>query len=52
MNFAVKKAISVEDQIINHYQSFEKAVLKDSSSQQLSSSNNKHSNENVDRSYL
>lgn len=52
MNFAVKKAISVEDQIINHYQSFEKAVLKDSNSQQLSSSNNKHSNENVDRSYL
>jgi ATP-dependent Lon protease len=52
MEFAVKRAISIEDQIINHYQSFEKAALKDSSSQQLSSLNNNHPNENVDRSYL
>jgi len=52
MSFAIKRAISIEDQIINHYQSFEKAALKDSSSQQLSSSNQNHPNENVDRSYL
>jgi ATP-dependent Lon protease len=52
MEFAIKRAISIEDQIINDYQSFEKAALKDSSSQQLSSSNKYHPNENVDRSYL
>jgi ATP-dependent Lon protease len=52
MEFAIKRAISIEDQIINHYQSFEKAALKDSSSQQISSTKNNCPNENVDRSYL
>ncbi|MEN4007478.1 MAG: ATP-binding protein [Methanobacteriaceae archaeon] len=53
MNFAIKNAISIEDQIIKRYKSFENALQKDLSSSQ-SMSNGKHglSNENVDRSYM
>ncbi|HMK54457.1 MAG TPA: ATP-binding protein [Methanobacteriaceae archaeon] len=53
MLFAIKRAVSIEDQILDRYQSFEKAALKDlSSSQQMGSGKSNHPNENVDRSYL
>ncbi|MDP3066002.1 MAG: ATP-binding protein [Methanobacteriaceae archaeon] len=53
MSFAIKRAISIEDQILDRYHSFEKAALKDlSSSQQMVSGKRNHPNENVDRSYL
>lgn len=53
MSFAVEKSISIEDQIIKRYRTFENAIQKDySSSQRLGQDKNKHSNENVDRSYM
>jgi ATP-dependent Lon protease len=53
MNFAINNAISIEDQIIKRYNSFENALQKDLSSSQ-NMSNGKHGlpNENVDRSYM
>jgi ATP-dependent Lon protease len=53
MNFAINNAISIEDQIIKRYNTFENALQKDVSSSQ-NMSNNKHGlpNENVDRSYM
>ncbi len=53
INFAVKNAISIEDQILERYQSFEQAMEKDmSSSQKMHSSRKGTSNDHVDRSYL
>ena len=53
MNFAINNAISIEDQIIKRYKTFENALQKDVSSSQ-NMSNNKYGlpNENVDRSYM
>lgn len=53
MNFAINNAISIEDQIIKRYNTFENAMTKDFSSAQ-NMSNRKHGlpNENVDRSYM
>lgn len=53
MNFAINNAISIEDQIIKRYNTFENAIAKDFSSAQ-NMSNRKHGlpNENVDRSYM
>ncbi|MBI5680126.1 MAG: ATP-binding protein [Methanobacterium sp.] len=53
MNFAVNNAISIEDQIIKRYSSFENAMHKDlSSSQNMSNGKPNVPNENVDRSYM
>ena len=53
MSFAIKNAISVEDQIIKRYKTLENAINKDlSSSQNLSSGMSQNPNENVDRSYM
>jgi len=53
MNFAVKNAISIEDQILERYQSFEQAMDKDlSSSQKMHSTRKGTPNDHVDRSYL
>ncbi|BDZ67837.1 ATP-binding protein [Methanobacterium ferruginis] len=53
INFAVKNAISIEDQILERYQSFEQAMEKDmSSSQKMHSSRKGTPNDHVDRSYL
>jgi ATP-dependent Lon protease len=53
INFAVKNAISIEDQILERYQSFEQALEKDmSSSQKMHSSKKGKPNDHVDRSYL
>ncbi len=53
INFAVKNAISIEDQILDRYQSFEQAMEKDfSTSQKMHSSKNGKPNDHVDRSYL
>jgi ATP-dependent Lon protease len=53
MTFAVKNAVSIEDQIIRRYKSFENALQKDYSSSKHGG-NGKQStpNENVDRSYM
>ncbi len=51
MEVAVRKAVSVEDQIIRRYKSFEKALEKDLSSSQRMSQH-RYSNENIDRSYM
>ncbi len=53
MVFAIENAISIEDQIIRRYDSFENALNKDlSSSQHLGNDKNHNLNENVNRSYL
>ena len=53
MNFAINNAISIEDQIIKRYNTFENALQKDvSSSQNISNSKHGLPNENVDRSYM
>ena len=53
MNFAINKAISIEDQIINRYNSFENAIQKDFSSFQKNGHGKQGLyNENVDRSYM
>ncbi len=53
INFAVKNAISIEDQILERYQSFEQAMNNDlSSSQKMHSVRKGVPNDHVDRSYL
>lgn len=53
VNFAVKNAISIEDQILERYHSFEQALEKDlSSSQKIHSGQKGIPNDHVDRSYL
>jgi ATP-dependent Lon protease len=53
VKIAVKKAISIEDQIIQRYETFENALQKDlTSSQQSINPHQKFQNENVDRSYM
>ncbi len=53
MDFAVKNAISIEDQIIKRYSSLENAIQKDiSSSQRMNQDIFKGNDENVDRSYM
>ena len=53
IKFAVKNAISIEDQILERYQSFEQAMEKDlSSSQKIHSGRKGTPNDHVDRSYL
>jgi len=53
INFAVKNAISIEDQILERYQSFEQAMDNDlSSSQRMHSTRKGTPNDHVDRSYL
>lgn len=53
MQFAVKNAVSIEDQIIRRYKSFENAIEKDiSSSQRMGNGKSHKPNENVDRSYM
>ena len=53
IKFAVKNAISIEDQILERYQSFEQAMDRDlSSSQKIYSTRKGIPNDHVDRSYL
>lgn len=53
IKFAVKNAISIEDQILERYQSFEQAMDQDiSSSQKMHSAKKGTPNDHVDRSYL
>ena len=53
MNFAINKAISIEDQIIKRYNTFENAIQKDYPSSQNRDNGKKGlPNENVDRSYM
>lgn len=53
MFFAIKNAVSIEDQIIRRYKSFENAMEKDmSSSQHMGHGKLGKFNENVDRSYM
>lgn len=53
MKLATKKAISIEDQIIQRYQTYENALQKDlSSSQRSVNPRQEYQNENVDRSYM
>jgi len=53
MNFAVNNAISIEDQILKRYNSFENAIQKDlSSSQSMGNGKGYRPNESVDRSYM
>ncbi|MGB9980006.1 ATP-binding protein [Methanobacterium sp.] len=53
MSFAVNNAISIEDQILKRYNSFENAIQKDlSSSQSMGNGKGYRPNENVDRSYM
>ncbi len=53
MSFAIKNAISIEDQIIKRYNTFENAINKDiSSSQHIGNGIKPNPNENVDRSYM
>jgi ATP-dependent Lon protease len=53
MTFAINNSISIEDQIIKRYNSFENALQKDfSSSQSMSNGKQGAPNENVDRSYM
>ncbi|MDO8870637.1 MAG: ATP-binding protein [Methanobacteriaceae archaeon] len=54
MKLAAKKAISIEDQIIQRYKTYENALQKDltSSQQSVNPHNKKYQNENVDRSYM
>jgi len=53
MSFAISKSISIEDQILKRYSSFENAMQKDISSSQHMSKRKSHTpNEHVDRSYM
>lgn len=53
MSFAIKNALSIEDQIIKRYSTFENAFNKDiSSSQNMGTGQKQNPNENVDRSYM
>jgi ATP-dependent Lon protease len=53
MSFAIKNALSIEDQIIKRYTTFENAFNKDiSSSQNMVTGQKQNPNENVDRSYM
>ncbi len=53
MHFAIKKSLSIEDQIINRYKTFENAMQRDySSTQQMGGGKDHLPNENVDRSYM
>jgi ATP-dependent Lon protease len=53
INFAVKNAVSIEDQILERYQSFEQAMNNDlSTSQKMHSVRKGVPNDHVDRSYL
>lgn len=53
MKFAVNNAISIEDQIIKRYNTFENAMQKDLSSSQNMGNGKPHApNETVDRSYM
>lgn len=53
MLFAIKRSISIEDQIINRYKTFENAIQRDhSSAQQMGKGKDHLPNENVDRSYM
>ncbi|KAF5088944.1 ATP-binding protein [Methanobacterium aggregans] len=53
MFFAIENAVSIEDQIIKRYSSFQNAMEKDvSSSQHMAGGNDGTPNENVDRSYM
>jgi ATP-dependent Lon protease len=53
MSFAIKKSLSIEDQIIQRYKTFENAMQRDySSAQHMSDRDNQMPNENVDRSYM
>lgn len=53
ITFAIDKAISIEDQIVKRYGSFENAVQKDVSSSHYRSDGKTHtSNDHVDRSYM
>ena len=53
IKFAVKNAISIENQILERYQSFEQAMDQDiSSSQKMHSAKKGTPNDHVDRSYL
>nr|WP_243687429.1 sigma 54-interacting transcriptional regulator [Methanobacterium formicicum] len=53
IKFAVKNAVSIEDQILERYQSLEQAMDRDlSSSQKMHSTRKGTPNDHVDRSYL
>jgi ATP-dependent Lon protease len=53
MSFAIHNAISIEDQILKRYDSFENALQKDLSSHKKSfEGKSRFPNENVDRSYM
>ncbi|AXV39683.1 ATP-binding protein [Methanobacterium sp. BAmetb5] len=53
IKFAVKNAVSIEDQILERYQSLEQAMDRDlSSSQKMYSTRKGTPNDHVDRSYL
>lgn len=53
MLFAIENAVSIEDQILRRYSSFQNAMEKDlSSSQHMGGGKDGSPNENVDRSYM
>ena len=53
MLFAIENAVSIEDQILKRYSSFQNAMEKDmSSSQHMAGGKDGSPNENVDRSYM
>jgi ATP-dependent Lon protease len=53
MTFAIKKGLSLEDQIIKRYHTIENALEKDlSNSQHIGNKHQAYQNENVDRSYM
>lgn len=53
MLFAIENAVSIEDQILKRYSSFQNAMEKDmSSSQRMGGGKDGSPNENVDRSYM
>lgn len=53
MVFAIENAVSIEDQILRRYSSFQNAMEKDlSSSQHMGGGKDGSPNENVDRSYM
>lgn len=52
MLFAIKNAVSIEDQILSRYKSFEDAMAKDLTSSQYLGRDKHPSHDNVDRSYM
>jgi len=53
MSFAIKKSLSIEEQIIRRYKTFENAMQRDySSAQHMRDGDDQMPNENVDRSYM